>query len=104
MKGLLLSLFALAALPASAADAGQRLYASCSGCHGTTGGASIGALPALAGQDRDVLLASLRAYKAGTRSATVMQQLAKGYTDEQLVLMASYLAARPKAPPPRSTP
>ena len=65
----------------------------------------MGALPPLAGQGKDALLASLRAYKAGTRSATIMQQVAKGYTDEQLVLIAGYLAARGgKGVAPRSTP
>jgi cytochrome c553 len=38
----------------------------------------------------------MRAFKAGTRPATVMQQLAKGYTDEQFDTLAAYFAARPK--------
>ena len=88
----------VAAAPALAAggpDAGQRLYASCAGCHGTQGEAALGTVPPLAGQKADALLAALRAYKDGTRSATIMQQVAKGYSDAQLALVAGYLATLP---------
>jgi sulfide dehydrogenase cytochrome subunit len=80
---------------AIAADSGQRLYASCAGCHGTAGAGSGGVLPILAGQPKDALEASLRAFKAGTRPATIMQQIAKGFSDEQIAELAVYLAAQP---------
>jgi cytochrome c553 len=84
-----------AASQAVAADPGQRLYASCAGCHGTAGATSGGVLPVLAGQPKDALAASLRAFKSGARSATIMQQIAKGYTEEQIEQLAAYLAAQP---------
>ena len=34
-------------------------------------------------------------YKAGNLPATIMHQIAKGYTDEQIALIAGYLAAQP---------
>jgi cytochrome c553 len=101
-RWLFLMLTVVAGVPALAVggpDAGRRLYASCAGCHGTAGNATLPNVPALAGQSSEALLASLRAFKAGTRSATIMQQVAKGYSDEQLVLIAAYLAARGNAPP-----
>jgi sulfide dehydrogenase cytochrome subunit len=94
----LLTIVTLLGLAASsqavAADPGQRLYASCAGCHGTAGVGSGGVLPLLAGQPKDALAASLRAFKAGSRPATIMQQIAKGYTEEQIEQMATYLAAQ----------
>jgi len=90
---------AASATPAAAADnRGQRLYASCAGCRGTAGAGSGNSgeiLPVLAGQPKDALAASMRAFRTGERPATIMQQLAKGYTDEQIELIAAYLAAQP---------
>ena len=86
-------------LPAAAADAiqsGPRLVATCAGCHGTNGATQGNTLPPLAGQPRDQLLAALKDFKAGKRPATIMTQLAKGYTDEQLEIIAAYLAAQKK--------
>ena len=94
----LLGVVTSATAPAVAGDRGQRLYASCAGCHGSTGagsGDSGEILPVLAGQPKDALAASMRAFKTGARPATIMQQLAKGYTDEQIELIAAYLAAQP---------
>ncbi|WP_431476430.1 c-type cytochrome [Massilia eburnea] len=88
-----------ATLPAMAADAiqpGARLTASCTGCHGTNGATQGNALPPLAGQPKDQLLAALKDFKTGKRPATIMTQLAKGYTDEQLEIMAAYFAAQQK--------
>jgi sulfide dehydrogenase cytochrome subunit len=86
----------LAAAPAGAADAvpaGARLAATCTGCHGTNGATLGGAVPSLAGQPKQALLASLKAFKSGERPATVMTQLAKGYTDPQLEQLAEFFSA-----------
>jgi cytochrome c553 len=73
------------------------LAATCANCHGTDGHAASGsALPVLAGMPKDAILAQLRAFKAGTRSATIMQQLSKGYSDAQLEQIAAYFAAQTK--------
>ena len=34
-------------------------------------------------------------YKRGTLPATIMHQIAKGYTDDQIRLVAGYFAAQP---------
>ncbi|UGQ46635.1 c-type cytochrome [Massilia endophytica] len=83
---------------AAAADANlaPRLAATCSGCHGTNGKTVGNALPALAGQPRDVLVAKLKAFKAGSAPSTIMSQLAKGYTDEQLEQIAAWFATQRK--------
>ena len=73
----------------------RTLAANCAQCHGTDGRAAAGsALPPLAGQSRDQLLAQLQAFKAGTRASTIMQQLARGYSDAQLEQLAGFFAAQ----------
>lgn len=102
MRTIAMILF-LATLPAFAAapiDEGARLAATCTACHGVAP-VQGNALPLLAGQPQEALLASLRAFKAGTRPATIMTQLAKGYSDEQLALIAAWFA---KAPPTSPAP
>ncbi|MES2264523.1 MAG: c-type cytochrome [Pseudomonadota bacterium] len=98
-----LALLALAAGQACAADtiqtipAGARLAATCTGCHGSNGVTAGTALPSLAGQTRENLLASLQAFKSGARPATIMAQITKGYSDEQLSQLAAYFSTQ-KAP------
>lgn len=89
--------------PAAAADPqyARSLAATCFTCHGTDG-RSVGSVPpSLAGQNKDYLLKQLQEFRNGKRPATVMHQYAKGYTDEQLNLIAGYFAA---VTPGRATP
>ena len=73
----------------------RALVASCASCHGTDGRATPGSpVPALAGSPPDRLIAQMKAFQNGTQPATVMHQISKGYTDEQIVRMAAYFAAR----------
>ncbi len=87
------------ALPARAADpdAGRYLAATCAGCHGTDG-RSTGSdgIPSLAGQSRSLLIEQMNAFRAGTRKTTVMQQIARGYTDAQIAQLADFFASRSK--------
>ena len=72
---------------------GRNLAATCAGCHIVTGNAVPG-MPGLAGQSREALLKILKEYRDGKRPATLMHQLAKGYTEGQLELIAAYFAAQ----------
>jgi cytochrome c553 len=38
----------------------------------------------------------MTAYKNGTRAATLMHQISKGYSDEQIAQLADYFAAQKK--------
>jgi sulfide dehydrogenase cytochrome subunit len=79
---------------AGAADtSGRDLAANCTGCHGTSG-VSTGGIPTLAGVDRARIVQLMQEFRDGKRPATLMHQLAKGYTDEQIQAMASWLAAQ----------
>lgn len=94
---LVLALFSGAALDAIAQqpdpDLGRNLAAACANCHGTTG-ASQGGIPSLAGRERSELARLMQEFRSGKRPATVMHQIAKGYSDEQVEAIAAYLSAQ----------
>jgi len=94
----LLTLLALPAAPALAQDAqlARNLAATCANCHGTNGNAR-GDMKPLAGMPADKMLAMLADFKSGNQPATIMHQIAKGYTDEQVKLVAAYFAAQKPA-------
>jgi len=84
-------LFAQAGHPERA----RNLAATCANCHGTNGRAVAGSgIDPLAGIDKRVSLQKLVDFKNGQRPGTIMPQIAKGYSDEQLELIASYFAAQ----------
>lgn len=93
---------ASAAVHAQDANQARSLAATCFTCHGTDGRSAGGVPPSLAGQDRNYLLQQMQDFKAGRRPATIMHQHAKGYTDEQLALIAGYFAS--VKPGPAATP
>ena len=81
------------AAPAGAQDAGARNLASaCAICHGTDGRAATNDVVPLAGLPREHIASQMRAFRDGQRPATVMHQIAKGYTDEQLAAIAAWFA------------
>ena len=76
--------------------AGAYLAANCANCHGTNGNA-VGAMPSLAGQRKETIAAQMRAFRDGRRPATIMHQLSKGYSDEQIDLIAAHFSRQPIA-------
>ncbi len=103
MKSVLISAATCAMLlvcgTASANDQ-QELYtkslaATCANCHGTNGKSVKDAvLPSLAGMKSDYLAEQMQAFKSGARPATIMHQIAKGFSDEQIKTLASYFASQ----------
>jgi cytochrome c553 len=75
------------------ANLARNLAATCTGCHGTNGNARGGITP-LAGLAAEQIIAAMADFRSGARPATVMHQIAKGYTDEQIKLIAGYFAAQ----------
>jgi len=89
-------LAAAAAAQAQDGDLGRNLAATCANCHGTNGQARGDTVAALAGMPAERLVTTFNAYKTGALPATIMHQIAKGYTDEQVRAIASYFAAQAK--------
>lgn len=74
--------------------AGRDLAAACAICHGTNGWSAGGRLPHLAGQPKEYLVKQMRDFRDGSRPATIMTQIARGYTEEQYQAMAAFFAAQ----------
>ena len=73
------------------------LAATCANCHGTNGKVVSGSpVIGLAGLPADYIVSQMKAFKSGARPATVMHQLSKGYSDEQIEQLAAYFAALKK--------
>ncbi len=72
----------------------RNLAATCASCHGTNGQAR-GDIKPLAGMTAQQLLEAIAGFKSGAQPATVMHQIAKGFTDEQIRLIAGHFAAQP---------
>jgi cytochrome c553 len=90
------SLLALSAALAHAQVAQVKVWAAaCANCHGTNGQAQPGMEP-LAGKDKTDIAQKMLDFKAGRKPATLMHQIAKGYSDEQIQEIAAYFAAQPK--------
>jgi sulfide dehydrogenase cytochrome subunit len=67
--------------------------ASCSGCHPAS--ASVATpVPRLAGRDASEILRQIQAFRSGDLKATVMQQIAHGFTDSEMQAIAAWLAAQ----------
>ena len=93
---LVAALLACAASLVQAQDAnlGRNLAATCANCHGTNGQAR-GDSKQLAGVSAEKIIAAIADFKSGAQPATIMHQISKGYTDEQIQLIAAYFAAQP---------
>jgi len=75
----------------------RSLAATCASCHGTAGRAVEGAaVPGLAGLPATYMVEQMKAFKSGARTATVMHQIAKGYSDAQVDQIAAWYAAQKK--------
>jgi sulfide dehydrogenase cytochrome subunit len=67
---------------------------TCAGCHGT-GGNSVGpASPTIAGKSAEYIKDIMAQYKSGDRHSTIMGRIAKGYSDEEIALMADFYAGK----------
>ena len=86
--GLLIVASPVAALAASAPPPGA---ASCSGCH--PAGAKVETpVPRLAGRSAADIVSAMQAFRSGERSGTVMDRIAKGFTDDEMQAIAAWYA------------
>ncbi len=71
----------------------RNLAATCANCHGTNG-KSLGGIEPLAGVAKDTIVQKMKDFKSGAKPATIMHQISKGYSDQQIELIAAYFAAQ----------
>jgi len=68
---------------------------TCTGCHGTNG-ASVGSpVPTISGVNPEVWTEVMLSYKNDERPSSIMTRLAKGYTNDEIEIMAEYFAKKP---------
>ncbi len=83
-----------AGAPAQAEMAsGAVLTNTCFSCHGTDG-KSVGAMPTIAGKSEDFITKKLKAFKSGELEATVMNRIAKGFTDDEIAALAKFFSGQ----------
>ena len=93
-------LVALALVLAAAAAYAQEnpiarsLAATCASCHGTEGRSVTAEVVSLATLPKEHIVTQMKAFRDGTRPATIMHQLAKGYSDAQIELIADHFSRR----------
>lgn len=66
------------------------LVAGCEGCHG----GDDPRLPKIAGRSAADIVAAMTAFRNGRRPATVMDRIAKGFSEGEIAAIAAWYAAR----------
>ncbi len=74
---------------------GAMLGNTCAGCHGTFGAAESTKIPPLAGAVEAHFMATTMAYRDGSRVGTIMNRVARAYSDDEIAAMAAFFAALP---------
>jgi len=80
-----------AVMPAAAPQPmGEMMGNTCAGCHGTMGRVSGEAFMPLAGMKEATFIKAMTDFRSGSRPATLMGHLARGYSDAEIKAMAEY--------------
>lgn len=116
MMGFALLCFSQTAIGQTQKPAPQWLYdralaSTCVQCHSNVQHHSNQPkIPSLIGYDKTMLIEQMQAFKNGTRPATIMHQIAKGYSDAEIERIAEVLStglwehAKPTAVHPTQKP
>lgn len=66
---------------------------SCAGCHGTNGWVSNEAFMPLAGMPEQEFIGTMLKFRNDQRASTLMGHVAKGYSEDEIAMMAGYYAS-----------
>ena len=77
---------------AGAADAPPGAM-SCSGCHPAGRGVDA-SVPRLIGRDPADIVTAMQGFKSGQRPSTVMDRIAKGFSDDEVKAIAAWYGAQ----------
>ena len=80
-------------MPVLAASLPPPGAASCSGCH-PAGATSAATVSRLYGRDAGDIMTAMAGFRDGSTPATVMNRIAKGFSDDELRAIAAWLAAQ----------
>jgi len=95
-KAVLMLLASFIAFPVYAssgnAEAGKAKSTACAACHGVDGNSSTALFPKLAGQHKDYLYHSLKAYKTGKRKNAIMAGQVQNLSLADMADLAAYFS------------
>lgn len=80
------------AVPALAASAPPPGATACSGCH--TAGPAATSVTRLYGRNANEIVTAMTGFRDGSVPSTVMNRIAKGFSDDELRAIAAWLAAQ----------
>jgi sulfide dehydrogenase cytochrome subunit len=86
-----ISIGSLSTASAQEADV-ARLADGCTSCHGLVGEGGS-AIPPIAGKAREDFIAQMTAFRDQSAPATIMNRLARGYSDAEIAALADYFSA-----------
>jgi sulfide dehydrogenase cytochrome subunit len=82
----------------AADDQGAQLAAVCASCHRLDGRDK--GIPSIVGLGEANIIAAMRAFKSGERPSQIMQVMSHLVSDEEVAILARYLATQKKAEQP----
>jgi cytochrome c553 len=71
----------------------KQATATCAGCHGEDGNATVAGIPSLAGQHATYIMLAIKSYLDGSRNVPMMQALVKPLSPSNIEDIAYYFAA-----------
>ena len=92
-RGFFIAATMLATAPAVAQSSAPPGAASCSGCHPPANADGI-AIPPLHGREAADIIKLMQDFRTGQAPSTVMDRLAKGFTDDEVKTIAAWFAAQ----------
>lgn len=94
LVGVVAGTILLASNAVTAGPSGKMLAYTCAGCHGTDGSSVGPSSPHIAGLNPEYFVETMKSYQEDGNNPTIMNRIAKGYTEEQLEGMAEFFAAQ----------
>jgi len=79
----------------AAGPSASMLANTCNACHGPDGSTYGPASPSISGVNPEYLADTMEAYKSGARKSTIMGRIMKGYSTEEIQLIAKHFSKKP---------
>ena len=92
--GLFSTTFAADAPELMSGASARMLSETCAGCHGTDGASGGPAIPTIAGMNGEYFVELMQGYRGDEVYGTIMNRIAKAYTDEEIALMGTFFAGK----------
>ena len=93
MGRLLVAVIGVASIAATASAEPPAGAVSCSGCHATSARVTT-PVPRLLGADQAAIVKAMQEFRSGQRPGTVMDRIAKGFTDDEIRAIAAWYAGQ----------